>query len=72
MTGQALVYNVPGMTCEHCRTAVAAEVSVVAGVESVDIDLDTKMVRVRGRDLSDEAVRTAIDEAGYDVLDLVP
>src|SRR3954468_1496398 len=41
-------YRVAGMTCEHCRTVVTAEVSRVAGVESVDVDLDTKPVRIAG------------------------
>lgn len=62
-----LSYTVPGMTCGHCKAAVSGEVGKVAGVESVDVDLETKRVVVRGADVSDEAVRAAIDEAGYDV-----
>jgi copper ion binding protein len=62
-----LTYSVPGMSCEHCKTAITNEVSAVDGVQAVDVDLDTKQVAVRGDDLSDEAVRAAIDEAGYDV-----
>jgi hypothetical protein len=38
----------------------------VAGVRAVDVDLDTKLVRVSGRDLDPAAVVAAIDEAGYD------
>ena len=72
MTSEALAYSVPGVTCEHCRTAIVNEVSVVAGVEFVGVDLAAKVVNVRGRDLSDEAVRAAIDEAGYEVVDRVP
>ena len=72
MSGATLVYSVPGVTCEHCRTAIVSEVGAVAGVESVSVDLDAKLVSVRGRDLSDGDVRVAIDEAGYDVLDVVP
>jgi copper chaperone CopZ len=62
-----LILSVPGVSCEHCRTAITKEVGVVAGVESVDVDLDQKVVTVRGVDLDDGAVRVAIDEAGYDV-----
>jgi copper chaperone len=64
-----LTYSVPGMSCEHCRTAISTEVSAVGGVQSVEVDLDTKQVAVRGDDLDDQAVRAAIDEAGYDVAD---
>jgi copper chaperone len=62
-----LRYTVPGMHCAHCTAAVKAEVCKVAGVASVDVDLDAKLVVVRGEGVSDDAVRAAIDEAGYEV-----
>ena len=65
---QQLAYLVPGMTCEHCRVAVTDEVTTVAGVASVDVDLDTKLVRVRGTGVDRAAVVAAIDEAGYDAV----
>lgn len=61
-----LIYTVPGMTCEHCRHAVASEVAAVDGVESVDVDLEAKVVRVSGAALADAAIRAAIEEAGYE------
>ena len=67
MANQTLTYSVPGVTCEHCRTAITKEVGTVAGVESVDVDLERKLVTVGGTAVSDTAVREAIDEAGYDV-----
>jgi copper chaperone CopZ len=54
------------MHCGHCEAAVKEEVSAVEGVESVDVDLDTKLVVVHGEDLDDAALRAAIDEAGYE------
>jgi len=63
-----LTYTVAGMSCEHCKAAVSGEVSGVAGVELVEVDLETKRVVVRGADLSDDAVRAAIDDAGYDAV----
>lgn len=62
-----LTYSVPGMSCSHCEAAVKAEVSSVLGVSSVEVDLETKRVVVRGTKLDDRAIRDAIDEAGYDV-----
>jgi copper chaperone CopZ len=67
MSQSELRYSVPGMSCEHCKTAITTEVSAVDGVQTVKVDLDTKQVAVRGNDLDDQAVRAAIDEAGYDV-----
>lgn len=65
---QALTYVVAGMSCGHCRVAVTEEVSKVAGVSAVDVDLDTKLVRVHGTDVDETAVVAAIDEAGYDAV----
>jgi copper chaperone CopZ len=66
MSTQELSYTVAGISCEHCRAAVIEEVEQVAGVSAVDVDLETKLVVVRGDDISDAAVRDAIREAGYE------
>ena len=60
-------YTVPGISCGHCRTAITGEVTKVAGVSAVDVDLDTKTVTVTGAGFNEDAVRDAIDEAGYDI-----
>src|SRR6266545_3166177 len=60
-----ITYSVPDMSCGHCKHEVTTEVSAVAGVDSVDVDLDTKRVVVRGAGLDDAAIRAAIDAAGY-------
>jgi copper chaperone CopZ len=64
---QTLIYDVPGISCGHCRTAITAEVTKVAGVSAVDVDLQDKLVTVTGDGVEDAAVREAIDEAGYDI-----
>jgi copper chaperone CopZ len=61
-----LTYIVPGMSCSRCTSAVEEELRRVPGVESVDVDLDTKLVVVRGEALADESLRAAIDDAGYE------
>ena len=61
-------YLVPGMTCSHCRVAVTAEVTQVPGVSAVEVDLDSKLVRVHGNDVDAAALVAAIDEAGYDAV----
>jgi copper chaperone len=68
MTLDHLTYRVDGMSCEHCRVAVTGEVSQVAGVRTVDVDLETKLVRVEGAGVDAAAVVAAIDEAGYDAV----
>lgn len=60
------VYSVPGISCGHCKQAIETEVSKVSGVEMVLVDIAAKTVTVKGGD-SDEALRAAIEEAGYDI-----
>ena len=61
-----ITYTVPDMSCGHCKQAVSSELAGVAGVETIDVDLSTKLVTVRGHDLDDAALRAAIEEAGYE------
>ena len=60
------MYTVPAMHCGHCERAVKDELGAIAGVESVEVDLAAKLVKVCGRDLDDDVLRAAIDEAGYE------
>jgi copper chaperone CopZ len=46
--------------------SIREEVSEVAGVDEGDVDLETKLVVVRGQGLVDTALREAIAEAGYE------
>jgi copper chaperone len=61
-----ITYSVPDMSCAHCEHAVSSELLAAPGVESVDVDLGTKLVVVRGDSLDDAALRAAIEEAGYE------
>jgi copper ion binding protein len=64
-----VTYQVSGMTCGHCVQAVSREVGALPGVETVDVDLATGAVRVTSRQpLETEAVRGAVDEAGYELV----
>ena len=60
-------YTVTGMTCNHCVLSVQEEVSEVEGVTAVDVDLASGRLTVSGEDVSDAAVKAAVEEAGYEV-----
>lgn len=62
-----LTYSVPEIHCDACRTAIETQVWGVAGVDTVDVDLDTKRVLVSGDELDDTAIRDAIDAAGFEL-----
>ncbi len=58
-------YVVEGMTCGHCELSVQEEVEELAGVESAEADQATGRLVVRGSAVGDEAVRQAVEAAGY-------
>jgi copper ion binding protein len=61
-------YTVTGMTCGHCVSAVTEEISAIDGVGDVRVDLGSGTVTVTSdAPLSDEALRAAVDEAGYEL-----
>lgn len=60
------VYTVSGMTCDHCVRSVVEEVSEIPGVSAVDVELATGRAEVTGENLSDDAIRAAVAEAGYE------
>jgi len=61
-------YDVAGMTCGHCAAAVTNEISKIAGVSEVDVDLETGKVQVTSAEPLDRAsVQEAVDEAGYEL-----
>jgi copper chaperone len=61
-------FVVSGMTCQHCVASVHEEVSDIAGVDAVDVDLASGRLVVTGQDVSDDAVRAAVADAGYEVV----
>jgi copper chaperone len=56
------------MTCGHCVSAVTEELNRLPGVHDVKVDLATGTVTVSsGGPLPIDEVRTAVDEAGYEL-----
>jgi copper chaperone CopZ len=62
-------YLVDGMTCSHCVASVTEELTEVDGVERVAVELRAGAASVvtvtSTRPIDDEAVRAAVEEAGY-------
>ena len=62
-------FLVEGMTCSHCVASVTEEVSAIAGVESISVDLEvggaSRVTVVGDGPIAVEAVLAAVNEAGY-------
>jgi copper ion binding protein len=65
---ETTTFTVLGMTCDHCVQAVTRELTALAGVQAVAVDLASGGVQVDSdAPLSVETIRAAVDEAGYEV-----
>ncbi|MFV0461950.1 MAG: heavy-metal-associated domain-containing protein [Nostocoides sp.] len=59
-------YTVTGMTCGHCVASVTEEVSEVAGVTDVQVDLDSSTMTVTSEvPVEKDTIAAAVTEAGY-------
>jgi copper chaperone len=62
------VIAVTGMTCSHCVNAVRAEISKIAGVSAVEVDLEAGKVTITADPQPDQdSLRAAVQEAGYEL-----
>ena len=60
--------SIEGMMCMHCAGRVEKALNALPGVTAT-VDLDGKLATVIG-EVSDEALRKAVTDAGYDVVDI--
>ncbi len=60
------VIIVRGMTCGGCEKAIQKALGGVEGVESVRPDHTTGRVEIQGAGIEIDALRSAVEDAGYD------
>ena len=60
------VFNVPDISCDHCKRSIEEALSAVPEVDSIVITVERREVEVAGA-ASDDAIIAAIGLAGYDV-----
>jgi copper chaperone len=69
MSTVSTTVNVSGMTCGHCVSSVSEELETLAGVEKVDVELNSggiSTVTITSTDpLSTSEIGEAVAEAGY-------
>jgi len=59
-------YLIPNIHCQHCVHTVKMELEEIAGVEKVDVDLNTKKASVRMTSPEvEQAVLKTLQEIGY-------
>jgi len=60
-------YKVGGMTCGGCARSVSAAIAKAGAGVAAEVELESGTVSVSGA-LSAEAVRQAVEQAGFDYL----
>lgn len=58
--------KIDGMHCEHCAAKVEKALASLDGVKKVKVKLEKGLAKLDG-DVSDDAIRTAVSEAGFTV-----
>lgn len=60
-------FHVKGMTCGGCESSISKAVALVPGVTRVDASHEAERVDVDFvGDADDDAVRTAVEDAGFE------
>lgn len=60
--------KVSGMTCKNCEAAVKEALLDLAGVTSVNVNLDTGDVTIaHSEDVNEATLKQVIEDQGYDV-----
>ena len=60
------ILKVEGMSCNHCVASVKKALEGIDGVREADVRLEDKSARVElDKDLADEALVKAVEDAGY-------
>jgi copper chaperone CopZ len=62
---RTLIFDVKGMTCDHCVHSVTEAAQGVAGVKAAKVDLAAGKAEVEG-DFDEAKVIEAIKEEGYE------
>ncbi|MGH2792637.1 MAG: heavy-metal-associated domain-containing protein [Actinomycetota bacterium] len=62
-------FNVPDVSCEHCKHAIEGALNPLEGVASATVDIEGKTVSVAydENSIKHEAVVSAIEGEGYPV-----
>lgn len=63
--------TIEGMSCQHCVAHVKEALTELDGVKNVDVNLSAGIAIIEtDKDVKDDTIKSAIDEAGYDVMSI--
>lgn len=60
------IMHIEGMSCGHCQKRVETALNALDGVNAT-VDLERQIATVTGATLTDETLKNAVVDAGYEV-----
>lgn len=65
--------KIEGMSCGHCTSAITKALSALNGVSNAVVNLEKKQasVELSGDSVSDVMLKEAVEEAGYEVVEII-
>ena len=65
----ATIFSVPEISCDHCKSTIVNTLSGVENIESVDVDVETKKVKLESsEEINLDLVKSLLDEQGYTIV----
>ena len=69
--GMEKLVSIEGMVCNHCKMNVEKVLKEIDGVEEVNVSLEEKNAIIKlNKEISDSEIKNAIQEAGYEVIEI--
>jgi copper chaperone CopZ len=57
--------KVSGMTCNHCKSNVHNNLSIIEGIENIEIDLVSGKVKLTGENIDLTEIKSKVESIGY-------
>ena len=66
---ETMILTAPAISCEHCQRAIEGAVGALPGVDSVRVEIPSKIVEVSydAARVSRQQIEATMDEEGYPV-----
>ena len=58
--------KVNGMTCKHCEETIEKNIGLIRGIDFVKADLQSKNVKISGKNIDLQKIKSVIQKLGYD------
>ncbi|MFC2128607.1 permease [Bacteroidota bacterium] len=56
---------VNGMTCSHCKNSVESAIANLEGIDSASVNLDNSTLKISGKNIDLDIIKTEIEKLGY-------